>query len=153
MALPLNLDPDLLRTFVAIAETQSFTRAADLVGRTQSAVSMQVRRLEDVLHRSLFRRTGKGVMLTEHGHFLLERARPLPSANDALLAAFREPLLEGGVRLGTPDDYATRWLPDIFSRFAATHPAVEIEVVCAPSNHLRVQLDRGDLDLCLISDH
>src|SRR6186997_840568 len=107
MTNPLTIDPDLLRAFVLIAEGRSFTRAAAMVGRTQSAVSMQVKRLEEILgHEVLQRGKGGGVELTPHGQYLLTRARQILSLNDEVLSTFREPTMTGRVRLGTPDDYA-----------------------------------------------
>lgn len=152
LALPPGLDPDLLRSFVLIAEGGSFTRAAQVVGRTQSAVSMQIRRLEETLGQPLLVRGARGVEPTRHGLWLLERARRMLALNDEIHATFRTPAVAGVVRLGSPDDYALRWLPGILARFAASHPAVEVEVICAPSNELVERLGEGELDLTLISE-
>ncbi|HEY3846049.1 MAG TPA: LysR substrate-binding domain-containing protein [Acetobacteraceae bacterium] len=148
-----GLDPDLLRSFVLIAEGQSFTAAASLVGRTQSAVSMQVKRLEDLLGQPLLNR-GKGgaVELTPHGRYLLEHARQILALNDSVMATFRTPLMSGTVRLGSPDDYALAYLPPILKRFAETHPAVQVDVRCSPSGELQRSLKAGDLDLTLLSN-
>jgi len=151
LALPPGLDPDLLRSFVLIAEGASVTRAAQRVGRTQSAVSMQMRRLEEILGRPLLVRGPRGFALTPHGTWLLERARPWLSMHDEILASFRSPEVAGPVRLGTPDDYVMTWLPEILARFAESHPAVEVEVVCAPSTELLMRLEREELDLTLYS--
>ncbi|HKM61219.1 MAG TPA: LysR substrate-binding domain-containing protein [Acidisphaera sp.] len=152
MSLP-TLDPDLLRAFVLIAEGASFTRAAELVGRTQSAVSMQVKRLEEALGQPVLSRSrGGATELTAHGHFLLSRARQVLALNDEIVAAFREPAVAGVVRLGTPDDYALSFLPPVLKRFAETHPAVEVEVMCAPSSELVPRMRAGVLDLTLISN-
>jgi DNA-binding transcriptional LysR family regulator len=145
------LDAAQLRAFVAIADTGSVTRAADVVGRTQSAVSMQMSRLEETLGRKLFRRDGRGIALTDHGVYLLSRARQLLALNDEIVASFRQPRMAGLVRLGVPDDYAPRFLPPILARFAAAFPAVDIAVVCEPSSSLRRKLDRGQLDLALFT--
>ncbi len=152
LALPAGLDPDLLRAFVLIAEGGSFTRAAERVGRTQSAVSMQIRRLEETLGQPLLVRTAKGVQPTPQGMWLLERARALLALNDEIVGNFRAPPMVGHVRLGTPDDYALNWLPAILARFAETHPAVELEVVCLNSDALAGQIQEGRLDLTLISE-
>ena len=142
MPAPRAIDPDLLRSFTCIAEEGSFTRAASRVGRTQAAVSMQMQRLEDLLGvRVLVRSKGGSVGLTAHGRFLLDRARDVLAANDGIWNAFREPQVAGTVRLGTPDDYALRWLPPILRGFAASHPAVEVEVVCMESGALVVPFD------------
>ncbi|MBR0682850.1 LysR family transcriptional regulator [Roseomonas eburnea] len=151
LAIPPGIDPDLLRSFVLIAEGGSFTRAANAVGRTQSAVSMQIRRLEETLGQPLLLRGPRGVETTPHGAWLLERARRLLAMHDEIFATFHAPAVAGTVRLGTPDDYALRWLPGILARFAEVHPAVEVVVTCAPSNELVERLDRDEIDLTLLS--
>jgi DNA-binding transcriptional LysR family regulator len=147
-----GLDPDLLRAFVLIAEGGSFTRAAARVGRTQSAVSMQIRRLEETLGQTLLVRTPKGVQATPQGMWLLERARSLLALNDEILGNFREPPMVGTVRLGTPDDYALNWLPAILARFAEAHPAVELDVTCLNSDVLAGRLREGRLDMTLLTE-
>jgi DNA-binding transcriptional LysR family regulator len=150
---PQALDPDLLRAFVLIAEGHSFTQAAALVGRTQSAISMQVKRLEDVLGQAVLSRSkGGSVELTPHGQYLLSRARQILALNDEVLSTFREPQIAGTVRLGTPDDYAFAYLPPILKRFAETHPAVQVDVLCSPSGELMRRLKADEIDLTLISD-
>ena len=153
MTRPATLDPDLLRAFVFIAEERSFTRAAQLIGRTQSAVSMQVQRLEALLGEQLLHR-GRGgtVELTRHGQFLLQHACDMLALNDEIWRTFHTPAVTGTVCLGTPDDYALRFLPNVLKRFAEVYPNVEVEVVCAPSDELVPKLRAGTLDLALISD-
>jgi len=153
MSMLQGLDADLLRVFVLIAEGHSFTRAAALVGRTQSAVSMQVKRLEELLGQPLLLR-GKGgvVTLTPHGGYLLARARQILALNDEVMATFRTPEMAGTVRLGTPDDYAFAYLPPVLKRFAETHPAVQVDVRCSPSEELVQAVRAGELDLSLISE-
>lgn len=153
MQLPASLDPDLLRTFVFIAEEGSFTRAAARVSRTQSAVSMQMQRLEALLGQPvLLRGKGGAVSLTAHGDYLLARAREMLALNDSIWTSFHAPLVHGTVRLGAPDDYALRYLPQILMRFAESHPAVEVEVLCLPSSELVKRLRDGVLDLTLLSE-
>lgn len=151
LTLPQGIDPDLLRAFVLIAEGGSVTRAAERVGRTQSAVSMQMRRLEEVLGQSLLIRHGRGLAPTPHGAWLLERAKRLLAMHDEIITNFRAPEMTGRVHLGSPDDYALLWLPNILARFAETHPSVEVEVTCAPSNEVLQRLMQGELDLTLFS--
>jgi len=151
LAIPPGIDPDLLRSFVLIAEGGSFTRAAAAVGRTQSAISMQIRRLEEMLGQPLLLRGPRHVEPTPHGAWLLERARRLLAMHDEIVATFRMPAVAGTVRLGTPDDYALRWLPGILARFAEVHPAVEVVVTCAPSNELAERVERDEIDLSLLS--
>lgn len=145
------LDTDLLRTFVAIAETGSFRAAAKQVYRTPSAVSMQIKKLEDTLGRSLFRRDGRRVTMTADGETLLGYSRRMLKLNNEVVARFVVPAVEGCVRLGAPDDFGTRFLPNILARFAAVHGAVDVEVMLEPSETLLERLDEGELDLTLIT--
>ncbi len=107
MSTPLDLDQ--LQTFIAIADAGSFTRAADAVFKTQSAVSMQMRRLEERIGKPLFERDGRTNRLTEEGERLLLYARRMMQLNGETIAAFDDTQLEGHVRIGTPDDYADRF--------------------------------------------
>lgn len=153
MSLPGGLDADVLRAFVYVAEEKSFTRAGARIGRTQAAISMQMQKLEALLGETLFLRgRGEGVELTAHGSFLLGRAREVLALNDSIWNAFRAPAVSGIVRLGTPDDYAINFVPDALRRFAETHPAVEVQVVCLPSEELVERLKAGRLDLALVSE-
>lgn len=152
LSIPPGVDPDLLRSFVLIAEGGSVTRAAQRVGRTQSAVSMQMRRLEELLGKPLLVRGARTISPTPHGAWLLERAKRLLSLHDEIVGGFLSPSVSGRVRLGTPDDYALQWLPEILVRFAASHPAVEVEVICAPSEELRERFRSGDVDVTLLSE-
>lgn len=149
--LPYPLDLDQLRTFVAIADGGSFTRAADLVHKTQSAVSMQMKRLEERLGRPLFARDGRGTRLTAEGERLLDYARRLVRIEAECIAAFGEAELQGRVRLGLPDDYADRYLPEILARFSRSNPRAEVTVVCEPTPMLLQRLETGDLDLAIIT--
>ena len=123
------LDTDVLRSFVAIAEYGSFTHAAKAVFRTPSALSMQIKRLETTLDKSLFVREARRVQLTEHGELLLRYARQLLQLNAETVNAFLAPALEGTVRIGTPDDVGTRILPRVLAAFARSHPAVQVDVM------------------------
>ncbi len=153
MSLPPGLDADLLRTFVFVADEQSFTRAGQRVGRTQAAISMQMQKLEALLGKTLLRRgRGEGIELTPHGTYLLDRAREVLAVNDDIWRSFQAPAISGKVCLGTPDDYALQFLPDALRRFAESHPAVEVEVVCLPSVELMERLKAGRLDLTLLSE-
>jgi DNA-binding transcriptional LysR family regulator len=149
--MPAPLDLDQLRTFVAIAETGSFTRAADVVFKTQSAVSMQMRRLEERIAKPIFARDGRNSRLTEEGERLLGYARRMVRLSEETLAAFDETELQGTVRLGTPDDYADRFLPEILARFARSNPRVEVSVICEPSLTLMEMARTGDIDLSIVT--
>jgi DNA-binding transcriptional LysR family regulator len=145
------LDIDQLRTFVAIADIGSFTRAADIVHKTQSAVSMQMKRLEERVGRAIFERDGRQSRLTEEGERLLDYARRIVRLNTECMASFTDQELTGRVRLGLPDDYADRYLPEILARFARSNPRAEVTVVCEPSPHLIERVQDGDLDLAIIT--
>lgn len=145
------LDLDQMKTFVAIAESGSFTRAAENVHKTQSAVSMQMRRLEERVGKSLFVRVGRQSRLTENGERLLHYARRLVQLNDETLAAFDDSELAGLVRLGTPDDYADRFLPEILARFSRSNPKAEVSVVCAPTPNLADLISHDELDVAIIT--
>ena len=146
------MDVDQLRTFIAIVETGSFTRAAEVVHKTQSAVSMQMKRLEERLARPIFIRDGRASKLTEDGARLLDYARRIVKLNVEALAAFSDAELTGRVRLGVPDDYADRYLPEIMARFSRAYPAVELTVICEPSIELGERIDSNELDLAIITN-
>ncbi len=145
------LDTDLLRTFVAVVDTGGFTAAARTVHRTQSAVSMQIRRLEATVGRRLFRRGGRSVALTPAGETLLGYSRRILHLQDEALWALREPGLFGVVRLGIPDDYVMCFVPSLLGRFAETYPRVQVEVRCEDSRALVSALHGGELDLALVT--
>ncbi|HBF28509.1 LysR substrate-binding domain-containing protein [Rhizobium sp.] len=145
------LDIDQLQTFVAIVDTGSFTKAATRVFKTQSAVSMQMRRLEERIGKQLFIKDGRGNRLSAEGDKLLNYARRIIRLNSEAMAAFDDNRLEGTLRIGTPDDYADRYMPEIIGRFAKTHPNVELYIVCEPSASLAEKMARGELDIALVT--
>jgi DNA-binding transcriptional LysR family regulator len=145
----LNLDMDVLRTLVTAQRLGSFNRAAERIGRSQSAVSQQIRKLEELLGLPLFRKQGRGLAPTESGEIVLAYARRILDLNDEAVLALRGQALDGGVRFGLPSDFADSWLPDALGRFRRAHPAVRIETVVAGTRPLLDRLDRGELDLVL----
>jgi DNA-binding transcriptional LysR family regulator len=147
------LDTDQLRSFLAIVDSGSFTKAAERVHRTQSAVSMHIRRLEEQLGCALFVKQGRGARLTAEGERLIEFARRIIHAEAGALAALSRKGLRGAARLGIPDDYAESFLADIVARFNRRHPLVEVSVVCETSQELTVQVSAGALELALVTDH
>ena len=147
-----NLDVDLLKTFLAIADMGNFTRAAEDVHKTQSAVSMQMKRLEEIIGRPLFTRDGRHSRFTADGERLIEYARRIVKLNMEALAAFSDAELCGRVRLGVPDDYADRYLPEIMARYSRVYAGVELTVMCAPSSELVEHIDRNELDLAIITN-
>lgn len=146
-----SLDIDLLKTFISIAEAGSFAGAAEEVGRTQSAVSMQMKRLEELVGRPLFARAGRKSRLTADGEQLLDYARRIVRLSNEALTSISQPELSGVVRLGTPDDYADRLLPEILARFSRTHPLVQVEVECRSSRFLVNEALGGKLDLAIVT--
>jgi DNA-binding transcriptional LysR family regulator len=146
------IDVDQLRTFIAIAETGSFTKAAEVVNKTQSAVSMQMKRLEERIERPVFFRDGRASKLTEDGQRLLDYARRIIKLNVETLAAFSDAELSGRVRLGVPDDYADRYLPEIMARFSRAYPGVELTVLCEPSIDLLDRVDANEIDLAIVTN-
>jgi DNA-binding transcriptional LysR family regulator len=146
------MDIDLLRTFVAICDTKSFTSAARNVGRTQSAVSLQMRRLEESLGRPLLLRGASGVTLTEHGVLLLDPAREILRKVDEARALFDRGSVEGVVVLGLPDDYAPRILSRVLRSFTELYPAATIDLVIAESRQLVKHLVEGSVDLAFITE-
>ncbi|MGX9429434.1 MULTISPECIES: LysR substrate-binding domain-containing protein [Bradyrhizobium] len=124
----MSLDPDLLKAFVAVADHRSFTRAAVALNRTQSAVSMQVKRLEERLQAELFHRTKANVDLSAAGEGLLGYARRILSLNEEAMGRVREHKVEGRVRLGVMDDYGTLLVPPLLASFVANYPLIHIEM-------------------------
>jgi DNA-binding transcriptional LysR family regulator len=142
------LDIDLLRSFVLIAEEGNFTRAAERVGRSQSAVSLQVQRLEALVgHRVFVRGKGGVVQLTSHGRYLLGRARGLMSLNDDIVGSLRAQPQYAEIRIGVPNDYLGFDVQNMLLRFSEACPGIAVEVLYAPGCSLVPTLKAGDLDL------
>jgi DNA-binding transcriptional LysR family regulator len=149
--LSLSLEIDLLRSFAVIAEVRALSRAANRIGRTQSALSQQMKRLEDVVDQPLFQRTGRGVVLTEPGERLLIHAHRILRLHDEAMADLCGKGLSGSVRFGCPDDYAAVFLPPLLRQFSSQHPQAIVEVVCGPTPRLLEQLKKRAVDLAMIS--
>lgn len=149
MTAPLDLDQ--LQSFCAIVDCCSFTEAARRVNKTQSAVSMQIKRLEERLGHSLFVRDGRTVKLTPHGEVLYERARKMLRTNAEILDHFSDNDLAGSIRFGVPDDYAVRLLPVILSSFQRTHPKIAVDVSCMASELLLEGMKAGRYDLIVFT--
>jgi len=147
----LELDSELLRTFVAIVDTGSFTGAANVVNRTQSAVSMQMKRLESVTGNTMFTREGRNVRLTAHGETLQRYARRILKMHAEALSALKQTEYNGKVRLGVPDDYIEAFLPQFLKMFYKDYPFVEVNVICLGSDKLQGMLDKNELDLAIMS--
>ena len=146
-----TLDILLLRSFVTVARAGSFRSAALRVGRTQSAVSLQMKRLEEIVGERLFHRTGSGVVLTVAGERFLPGAERILAAHDETLENIRSEELQGSIVFGCPEDYLTAFFPDLLRRFGAAHPGIEIEIVSAPTVELHPLLQQRRVDLALVS--
>jgi DNA-binding transcriptional LysR family regulator len=149
MAIRTNLDMDVLRTFVTGFELGSFARAAERLGRSQSAVSTQLRKLEDQVGQPLVQKSGRGLVLTTAGEGLLGYAKRLLELNDEAVDRIRGADVDGWARLGLPQDFAESWLPAVLNRFSRAHPKVRIEVQVDRSIPLAEKTIKGDLDIAL----
>jgi DNA-binding transcriptional LysR family regulator len=144
-----NFDLDVLRTFAAGMELGSFAKAADRLGRSTSAVSAQLKKLEEQAGTTLLRREGRGLALTAAGETMLAYARRLLDLNDEAVAAIHAVEIEGWVRLGLQEDFAETFLPAVLGRFARAHPKVRIEARVARNIELVDRVTSGRLDLAL----
>lgn len=145
----INLPTDLLRTFVTVVEVEGFTRAADILGRTQPAISLQVQRLEQLVGHKLILRVGKSVSLTEQGESLTVYARQILRLNDIAIARF-EPRNKGEViRVGLPLDYAVNLLQEKLTHIITKHPELRIEIRCDLSRNLIELLRKNEIDIAV----
>jgi DNA-binding transcriptional LysR family regulator len=144
-----DLDLDLLRCFVTVAEQGGFTAAGTALGLTQSAVSLKVKRLEELVRRPVFQRTSRRVGLTREGETLLAYARRMLALNDEAVRRLVAPPVAGRLRLGVADHFVPRSLAPMLARFATTYPEVRLEVEVGRSHELRAKQARGGLDLVL----
>lgn len=147
-ALPL-LEIDVLKTFVAIAETGNFTTAAESVYRTPSAVSMQIKKLEEQLGATLFLRDARSVSLTPKGEVLLGYARRLLALNNEAVSRFLFPDMSGVVRVGAPEDIGERILPRVLKQFAEAYPNVTVDVSIGMSGAMRKRVDEHRMDIAI----
>lgn len=147
-----DLDLTLLRAFLAVVESGSVTGAGRVLNRTQAAVSLQIKRLEEMLGQPLFERGHKRVTLTEFGERLVGHAQRLVAANDAIVEAMVAPSFEGEVRLGLPVDLIPTYAPPILRRFNARWPGVRVSLVTSNSQGLVEDLLNGRADLALTTD-
>ena len=141
------LDPVLLQTFLAIAQTRSFARTAERLGLRQSTVSQHIRKLEEETRRRLFVRDTHSVTTTADGEAMIEFARGILAANDRAERYFAGSQLRGRLRFGASEDFAASLLPEVLREFVSTHPLVEFELTVGLSGELNEKLERGELDL------
>ena len=146
-----DLQIDWLRAFLAVVDTGSMTAAAQQVARSQSAVSMQIKKLEDSVGRPLLNRGSGAITLTPVGYDLLVHARQLMAIHSGALAALHRGGVEGRVTVGVPDDYVMVYLAPALRAFSSRFSEVQVTVVCEPSSVLVARLERGEIDLTLAS--
>lgn len=144
-----NLNMDVLRTFVTGLELGSFSKAAQRLGRSQSAISTQLRRLEEQAGKALFKKSGRGLALTTAGESLLSYAKRILELNDEAIDGLQDSEVEGWVRLGIPQDFAEGWLTGVLGRFARAHPKVRVEVRAEQNVLVIERLVEGELDLAI----
>ncbi|WP_266156523.1 LysR substrate-binding domain-containing protein [Dyella silvatica] len=147
-----TFDLDVLRSFALGMELGSFAKAADRLGRSTSAVSAQLKKLEEQAGTPILRRLGRGMALTEAGEIMLTYARRLLELNDEAAAAIHGGELEGWIRLGMQEDFGEVLLPEVLGRFARAHPKVRIEARIARNTELLDRVSSGRLDLALAWD-
>ncbi len=144
-----DLDIDLLRCFAAVAEQGGFTAAGLVLGLTQSAVSLKIKRLEEVVRKRVFARTSRRLTLTPDGEVLLAYAKRLLALNDEAVRRMIAPPVHGHLRLGVADHFVPQHLAPILARFARLYPDVQLEVEVGRSHELRAACERGKLDLVI----
>lgn len=144
-----NLPTDLLRAFVTVVELGGFTPAAEWLGRSQPAVSLQIKRLEQLLGQTLLIRSGQQLELSRAGQLLFRYARQILALNDEAVAQFSKTTVSGKIHFGIPSEFATTLLPKIVGRFAQAYPNVTLEVTCALSKQLLSEVGRRSYDLIL----
>jgi DNA-binding transcriptional LysR family regulator len=144
-----NIPTDLLRTFVTVVDLGGFTRAGEALGRTQPAISLQIRRLEELLDAKLIHSAGRQVVLTDAGVALGPYARQMLRLNDDIVAYFSEAALSGWIRVGVPTDFSHSFLLEAIASFATQHPDVKIEIESQLSQSLRESLAANKLDICV----
>jgi DNA-binding transcriptional LysR family regulator len=145
----MNLDIITLKSFVAIASSHSFTKAAKKVCRTQSAISQQIARLEHLLGKKLLQRD-KEILLTLDGEIFLEYAKKILKLHEELLYKFNEKELKGEVRFGLPEDFATLFLADVLTDFTIIHPGIMLHIECDLTLNLMERFKQKEFDLVLV---
>lgn len=138
-----------LECFIAVAETGSFTRAADKVSRTQSAVSQQITKLEGLISKQLFIRS-RHLSLTSEGEILLSYAKKIVQLNRDAMDRFKHPELQGEVRFGLPEDFASVFLSDVLTEYASLHPRIMLNVECDLTLNLFARFKNKEFDLVLV---
>lgn len=148
--MPFNIDTSQIKSFIAIVEAGTFSRAGDQVGRTQSALSLQIKKLEEQLGCTMFVRTARRVTLTDQGEIFLGYAKQMLALQWEAFSRLKEPDISGEIRFGTPEDFATHYLPKVLANFRQHHPRVQLNVECNLTLNLMKGFERGHYDVVLI---
>lgn len=148
--MPFNIDTLQLKSFIAIAETGSFSQAGRSVGRTQSALSLQIKNLEQALGCLLFNRTNRKITLTQEGEIFLGYATQIIQLQREVYSRIKEPEITGEIRLGTPEDFASHYLPDVLAKFRKNHPQVQLNVACDLTLNLLEGFQQSNFDMILV---
>ena len=144
-----NIPTDLLRTYVNVAELGGFSKAGSQIGRSQPAVSLQIKRLEEILDAELLSRNGRQLKVTEKGEILLSYARQILKLNDQAISSLTQPKVIGHIKLGIPNEFAMSFLPAILGKFSNAHPEISLEVTCELTTNLLSLLDEKNLDMVI----
>jgi DNA-binding transcriptional LysR family regulator len=147
MALLTNLPTDLLRTFIAVVELGGHSKAGAVLGRSQPAISLQIRRLEELVRTPLLTQEGRAILTTPAGEALLSYAREMVRINDEAVRYFHRSDMNGVLRIGLPTDYAVAFLQNTLTGFLRSHPDVDLEIHCDLSRELHQHLRSDDLDI------
>ena len=150
--MPRNLDLTALRAFVTVAESGGVTKAAGQLHLTQSAVSMQLKRLEEALGVQVFSRDGRSLTVTSHGEQLLSYGKRMLSLNDEVWGVMTRPEFEGEIRFGVPHDIVYPHIPNVLQRMAMDYPRVKVHLVSSYTSRLKEAFARGELDLILTTE-
>ncbi len=142
-----NLPTELLRTFVNVAELGGFSKAGSQIGRSQPAVSLQIKRLEEIIDGELLSRNGRQLELTEKGEILLSYTKQILKLNDQAISSLTQPKVTGHIRLGIPNEFAISFLPGILGKFSNAHPEISLEVTCDLTTNLMLMLEDKNLDM------
>jgi DNA-binding transcriptional LysR family regulator len=144
-----NLPTDVLRTFLAVIDLGSFTKAGQMLGRTQPAISLQIRKLEELVGKTLMDTSGRNVALTRDGENLARYARQLLVMNDEIVARLQRKESAGSLRVGLPNDYAVAFFQKALAIFSKQHPEAELSIHCDTSEALLSLFDADDLDIAV----
>ncbi|MBS3648486.1 LysR family transcriptional regulator [Pseudaminobacter sp. 19-2017] len=144
-----NFQTDLLRTFVSVIDLGAFTKAGDALGRTQPAISLQIRRLEELVGAPVIRQVGRTLLLTSEGEMLLSYAREILRLNDEAASYFNRARIAGVLRVGLPNDYAVAFLQGVITEYTRRNPEISLELHCGWSADILDRLRADELDVAV----